>query len=135
MDYMKKGFQKAVKAFRDTLPEVTWYLGGGRTEQHRPEYPKAMMTASQVRKGTATINCSYGHKAKENAENLMQFPQFKAWCDEWDVRKVFLEEVDNPYGEVKQIQIRIYYPTADEIKAMNEELAREELEKFEKEVY
>ena len=134
MDYMKKGFQKAVKAFRDTLPDVTWYLSGGRTELHRPEYPKAMMTAAQIRKGTATINCSYGDKAKGIAESLINFPQFKAWCDEWDIKKVFIETVPNPYGEVMQIQIRIIFPTEEEIKALNEEIAAEELEWAMKEV-
>ena len=131
---MKKDFQKAVKAFRDTLPDVIWHLSGGREELHRPEYPKAMMTSSQIRKGTATINCSYGDKAKETAESLINFPQFKAWCDEWDVKKVFIETVPNPYGEVMQIQIRIIFPTEEEIKKLNEEIAAEELEWVMKEV-
>ena len=102
MDNFKKDFQKAVKAFRDTQPK-------------KREYPKAMMTASQIRKGTATINCSYGTGAMELAEKMMNFPQFKEWCEEWGIKKVYIETVPNPYGEVMQTQIRIIYPTADQM--------------------
>ena len=128
MDNMKKDFQKAVKAFRDTLPDVKWHLSGGREELHRPEYPKAMMTAQQIRKGTATINCSTGHE-----DEMMNFPQFRAWCEEWGIKKVVVEDVRDNYrcGTVKQI--RIYFPTADEIKKLNEEIAAEEMEWAEKE--
>ena len=126
---MKKEFQKAVKAFRDTLPDVTWHLSGGREEIHRPEYPKAMMTSSQIRKGTATINCSTGH-----VEEMMSFPKFTAWCKEWGIKKVAVESVRDPYGSGTIEQIRVYYPTADEIKALNEKLAADEMQWIEKEV-
>lgn len=125
MKDMKKEFQKAVKAFRDTLPDVIWHLSGGIEELHRPEYPKAMMTASQIRKGTATINCMTGH-----VDEMMNFPQFVAWCKEWGIKKVVTEVVKYPYGSGTMKQIRIYFPTADEIKKLNEEIAAEEMQNF-----
>jgi predicted outer membrane repeat protein len=56
---MKKDFQKAVKAFRDG-------------SKYHGEYPKAMMTAQQMRKGTATINGGTinANEAKENGGAL-----------------------------------------------------------------
>lgn len=129
MGNMKKDFQKAVKAFRDTLPDVIWHLSGGREELHRPEYPKAMMTSSQIRKGTATINCMTGH-----VEEMMNFPQFTSWCKEWGIKKVAAESIKNPYTGGTAKQIRVYFPTEEEIKALNAEIAAEEMEWAVKEV-
>ena len=129
MDIMKKDFQKAVKAFRDTLPDVIWHLSGGREELHRPEYPKAMMTSSQIRKGTATINCMTGH-----VDEMMNFPQFIAWCNEWGIKKVVAESIKNPYTGGTAKQIRICFSTEEEIKDLNAKIAAEELQKIEKEV-
>ena len=134
MDNFKKDFQKAVKAFRDTLPDYMGLRWTGtdwaKEKPCRPEYPKAIMTASQIRKGTATINCSYGTGAKELAEKMMNFPQFKEWCEEWGIKKVYIETVPNPYGEVMQIQVRIIFPTEKEIKDLNAEIAAAEMQKF-----
>ena len=105
---MKKDFQNMVKAFRDTLPDVVWISQFGES-LHRPEYPKAMMTEQQMRKGTATINCSYGKNAKERAEAIKTFPAFIAWCESYGIKSVTIETVNNPYGEVMQYQIRVTY--------------------------
>ena len=89
---MKKDFQKVVKMFRDTLPD---YMGGRWTgsgwvydKPCRPEFPKAMMTEQQMRKGTATINLGYAkeEKAKELAESLTTFPPFQTWCESYGAK-------------------------------------------------
>lgn len=105
---MKKDFQKVVKMFRDTLPDVIWISQFGES-LHRPEYPKAMMTESQMRKGTATVNCSYGNGAKEMAEAVKVFPAFVKWCETYGVKTITIETANNPYGEVVQYQIRVTY--------------------------
>ena len=109
MSNMKKDFQKAVKAYRDTLPDVTWYLGGDRTEQHRPEIPKAMMTAQQMRKGTATINCGRGEYGKALAPKVAESEQFVAWCEAYGIKTVQIEIAKEPSYMKPQYQIRVTY--------------------------
>ena len=110
MDSMKKDLQKAVKMFRDSLPDVTYYYSTGEVRCiSKPEYPKAIMTERQMQKGTATINCSYGEKAKETAESVKAFPPFVAWCETYGIKTVTIETVNNPYGSVMQYQIRVTY--------------------------
>lgn len=46
---IKKDFQKTVKEIREDIKKSC--------DQPKLEYPKAMMTGQQIRKGTATINC------------------------------------------------------------------------------
>jgi hypothetical protein len=104
---MKKDFQKVVKAYRDTLPDVTWYLSGGKTEQHRPEIPKAMMTEQQMRKGTATVNCGFGEQSIERAEAVKDYPPFVAWCKTYGIKTVVIERVK--YYDNFQGQIRVTY--------------------------
>ena len=78
---MKKDFQKVVRMFRDTLPDVTNW----RNEPCRPEFPKAMMTEQQMRNGTATINLGYKGEegAKELANKLNAFNPFVTWCESY----------------------------------------------------
>ena len=81
MTNMKKDFQKVVKMFRDTLPDrINW-----RGESCRPEFPKAMMTEQQIRKGTATINLGYVDEAEANevAESMKMFSPFAMWCESY----------------------------------------------------
>lgn len=107
---MKKDLQKVVKAFRDSLPKVTQYYSTGEVRKiASPEYPKAMMTAQQERKGTATINCSYGSKAKERAEAMKAYPPFVKWCESYKIKTVTIETANNAYGSVMQYQIRVTY--------------------------
>ena len=110
MDNMKKNFQKVVKMFRDTLPDVQNYCSGkNEPETVRPEYPKAIMTAAQQRKGTATINCSYGKGAKETAEAMKSFIPFTLWCEAYGIKTVSVETVKSPYCSMMQYQIRVTY--------------------------
>lgn len=89
MTNMKKDFQKVVRMFRDTLPDVTNWRG----EPCRPEFPKAMMTEQQIRKGTATINFGYVDemKAKERTENLKAFNPFATWCESYGATVIGIE--------------------------------------------
>ncbi|MCE5342634.1 MAG: hypothetical protein LLF96_03480 [Eubacteriales bacterium] len=76
---LKKDFQKTVKNFRDTLPDVLNYQ---KCEQ-RPDYPKAMMTSQQMMKGTATVN--FGSNSEGHENNLVAFIEtdaFKKFCEE-----------------------------------------------------
>lgn len=107
---MKKDLQKVVKMFRDDLPKVTQYYSTGEVRKvASPEYPKAMMTAHQEHKGTATINCSYGNGSKEKAESFKAYPPFVKWCESYGIKSVAIETVKIPYGSVVQYQIRVTY--------------------------
>ena len=109
MSDMKKDFQKAVKAYRDTLPDITHYFGGGRTEIGRPELPKAMMTAQQMRKGTATINCGRGDYGKALAPKVVASEQFVAWCEAYGIKTVQIEIAKEASYMKPQYQIRVTY--------------------------
>ena len=106
---MKKDFQKVVKMFRDELPKVTQYYSTGEVRKvASPEYPKAMMTAQQMRKGTATINCDWGDKAKKTAEAFAKYPPFVTWCESYGIKQVITEQVIVG-GRYTQHQIRVMY--------------------------
>jgi hypothetical protein len=92
---MKKDFQKAIKSIRD-----------GQTV--RSEYPKAMMTAQQMRKCTATVNCGSGLNGSKRMAVVAASHYFVEWCITYGVRSVSQEEVANAYGN-PQYQIRVTY--------------------------
>ena len=109
MSNMKKDFQKVVKMFRDDLPDVTYYYSTGEIRKiAKPEYPKAMMTEQQIRKGTATVNCDYGDNAKEVAEAFKEYPPFVTWCESYGIKRVNVEAVKNG-GRYVQYQVRVIY--------------------------
>ena len=85
----KKEFQKAVKAYRDTLPNATRLGLAGGTREVRPEYPKAMLTAKQAEKRTATVKLgqwgNYSDKLNKRVEDLMAFIPFRDWCYQYGV--------------------------------------------------
>ena len=93
---MKKDFQKAVKAFRDS------------TEYHG-EYPKAMMTAYQMRLGTATINCGRAEFGQELAPKVLASEAFKAWCAAYGIKSAEIEIAREASYMKPQYQIRIRY--------------------------
>lgn len=70
MDNMKKDFQRVVKMYRDALPFSGSFARSGRN------FPKAIMTASQVAKRTATVN--FG---SANETHLKQAEEIKAARD------------------------------------------------------
>ena len=110
MENMKKDFQKVVKMFRDEQPNITYYYSTGEVRKiAKPEYPKAMMTASQMRKGTATINCDYGTGSKERAEAITKYAPFIAWCESYGIKTVKIETVNNTYGSVTTYQVRVTF--------------------------
>ena len=99
---MKKDFQKVVRMYRDTLPDVTNW----RNEPCRPEFPKAMMTEQQIRKGTATVNLGYAkeERARELFNGLTAFAPFVVWCESYGATVTGLEL--NPDGRY-QVRIRV----------------------------
>ena len=104
---MKKEFQKVVKAFRDTLPNVRRIASAGGTKDVRPEYPKAMLTARQAEKRTATIN--FGCWADETRLGLRvasfkSFPAFCDWCEKYGAKPNGIERDSWGY-----VSLRIYY--------------------------
>lgn len=108
---MKKDFQKAVKAYRDTLPKVTQYYSTGEVRGvYNPEYPKAMFTEQQARKCTATVNCGWAgnDEAKTRAHNraagLLASKKFVAWCENYGIKSIDFEM--NADGN---LQIRVRY--------------------------
>lgn len=106
---MKKDFQKVVKMFRENLPKVTQYYSTGEVRKvAAPEYPKAMMTAQQERKGTATINFGSGSKAHTNLESFRHYEPFTIWCESYGIKTVTVEQAGNAYGSL-QTQIRVTY--------------------------
>ena len=104
MDTMKKDFQKVVKMFRDSLPDIMGRRWTGenwvRDRPIRPEFPKAMMTKQQMDKGTATIN--FGSAMNEdtipNAVAFKTYPPFVTWCETYGAQVVGIEmNQDNRY--------------------------------------
>jgi len=93
---MKKDFQKAVKAFRDG-------------SKYHGEYPKAMMTAQQMRKGTATINCGRADFGKELAPQVLASEPFVAWCVAYNIKTVQVEIIKEASYMKPQYQIRVTY--------------------------
>ena len=93
---MKKDFQKAVKMFRES------------TEYHG-EHPKAMMTAQQMRKGTATINCGRAEFGEELAPKVIKFPAFVEWCETYGIKTVEIEIAKEASYMKPQYQIRVTY--------------------------
>ena len=109
MTNMKKDFQKVVRMFRDDLPKETQYYSTGEIRKvAAPEYPKAMMTEQQIRKGTATINFGRGKQAQDNVEDFRHFEPFAIWCESYGIKTVTVEQVGNAYGSA-QTQIRVTY--------------------------
>ena len=96
MDNMKKDFQKAVKAFRDG-------------SDYHGEYPKAMMTSQQMRKGTATINCGRAEFGKELAPKVVAHKGFVDWCVAYGIKTVEIEIAKEASYMKPQYQIRVTY--------------------------
>ena len=93
---MKKDFQKAVKMFR----EEHGYNG---------EYPKAMMTAQQMRKGTATINCGRAEFGQNLAPQVKEFAPFIEWCKTYGIKTADIEIAREASYMKPQYQIRVTY--------------------------
>jgi hypothetical protein len=95
---MKKDLQKAIKAFLNA-------------QEKQSEYPKAMMTAQQMRKGTATINCGYDEIGKARAPHVIAFQPFIDWCVAYGIKTVEVESVSGSYSLNcgAQYQIRVTY--------------------------
>ena len=109
MENMKKDFQKVCKMYRDTLPDVpVYYSCGVGKKMERPKYPKAIMTAQQVRKGTATVNCDLGEGAKKTAEAFSKYPPFIEWCESYGIKTVKVEAARNTFG-LTQYQVRVTF--------------------------
>ena len=92
---MKKDLQKAIKAFRDAQDTPS-------------EYPKAIMTAQQVCKGTATINCGLAEKGKNRAPQVVAFAPFVDWYMTYGIKAIEVEVVESAY-RLPQYQIRLTY--------------------------
>jgi len=101
---MKKDFQKAVKMFRDELPDMFCIDLQGREHAVRREYPKAMMTAQQERKKTATVN--FGREGQKDnwtaAEAFMEHPAFVAWLEKYAILSARIETSND-----HNVQIRV----------------------------
>lgn len=79
---LKKDFQKAVKAYRDTLPNVVYTMGSGEHRERRPEYPKAMLTARQAEKHTATVSFGdWANGSEKLAQRIADFKKFGPFVD------------------------------------------------------
>lgn len=106
---MKKDFQKVIKAIRDSLPKVTQYYSTGEIRKvASPEYPKAMMTAQQMRKGTATVNCGSGLPGRNRRATVISNAAFVKWCETYGIKTIYFEEITDAYGGT-QTQIRVTY--------------------------
>jgi hypothetical protein len=92
---MKKDFQKAIKAIRDG-------------QKVPSEYPKAMMTAQQMRKGTATVNCGSGSPGRNRRATVISNAAFVKWCEMYGIKAIDFEEVADGFGGT-QTQIRLTY--------------------------
>lgn len=79
---MKTEYQKLLKEIRTRVFERTTDHSGNC------EYPKPMMTASQMIKGQATVNCGgEWYKAdttKKIAEQVLEDEAFKAWIGKYE---------------------------------------------------
>ena len=96
---MKKDFQKIVKAYRDSKPDIQNWRG----ETCRDEYPKAMLTSQQMAKQTATINFGY-EKATHQAE-LKEFRVSEAFQN--FLKQYDLTDAGQELNQDNNIQIRI----------------------------
>ena len=87
---LKKDFQKAVKAYRDTLPNVRYSMRSGEVREERPEYPKAMLTARQGEKRTATVafGCweAGSEKLQQRVDAFKQFKPFTDLCETYGIK-------------------------------------------------
>lgn len=92
---MKKDFQKVIKAIRDG-------------QKVPSEYPKAMMTAQQMRKNTATVNCGRGLPGRNRRATVISNAAFVKWCETYGIKTIDFEEVTDAYGGT-QTQIRVTY--------------------------
>lgn len=108
---MKKDFQKVVKMFRDSLPDVKGYNWSYQTHKYeecmvRPDFPKAMMTQRQIDIGTATVNFGgdNNEQHKVNAEKFMEYEPFKTWCESYEAKTTKLEVSSD-----KNYQVRINF--------------------------
>lgn len=105
MKAIKKEFQRAVKAYRDTLPDVTHFATGLAV---RPDYPKAMLTARQAAKRTATIYLGYWPNDKKPMQIIMELKNclpFLEWCARYSV--IIADQIErNSWGGVS---LRLYY--------------------------
>lgn len=93
---MKKELQKVIKAFRDAQEEPS-------------SYPKAMMTAQQMRNGTATINCGRTEIGMNRAHEILAFHPFTEWCEAFGVKTVNVEVAQEASYMLPQYQIRVTY--------------------------
>jgi len=103
---MKKDFQKAVKRFRDWLPDDHIKTWDGREITRRPEYPKAMLTSAQISKRTATVNFGRGPAALEDAHRFQQFRPFLDWCETYGAH---LDSIEPELNADSRYQLRVYY--------------------------
>ena len=93
---MKKELQKVIKAFRDEQKEAS-------------AYPKAMMTAQQMRKGTATINCGRSDCGNERSQKVLSYKPFIEWCDANGIKTCEVEIAQEASYMKPQYQIRVTY--------------------------
>ena len=94
----KKAFQKIIKTIRDERPQMKKW--GISEEMMSQEYPKAMMTAVQMGKKTATVNCD---RKKEVVDLVLNDSRFIKLMTE-SKAKALIETNSEGY-----IQIRITY--------------------------
>lgn len=107
---MKKDFQKVIKAIRDSLPKETQYYSTGEIRKvASPEYPKAMMTAQQMRKNTATVNCGYGLPGENRIAIVLSSVAFIKWCEMYGIKSIDFETVQEASYVEPHYQIRINY--------------------------
>ena len=96
MTEIKKELAKAVKEIRDSYDEP----------DRLQKYPKLMMTAVQMAKGTATINCGYhSHSGEDNekAERILSNPTIN------ELLKKYNGTMKKEKGSEETWQIRINY--------------------------
>lgn len=97
---MKKDFQKVIKAIREDITPAR----NGR----KPEYPKPMMTMSQMEKSTATVNCGgewFGIESTKKMSNaVMQDARFTNFLAKWNASAAVEQETNS-----HAFQIRINY--------------------------
>lgn len=94
---VKKEFQKVIAAIRKEL----------NTEAGKDyEYPKAMMTAAQRKKDTATVNCGGSFTRRDR---VMAHPAFIAFCEKHNATA---EAERITYGTYTQHQLRLRFQEA-----------------------
>ena len=102
---IKKDLQKTVKSIRDELNAAKGEAGKKRCLAN--EIPKAMMTAAQMEKGTATVNCGAGWfnatQTGDLASKVYNSPYFK----EFLTRANATAKIESVAGSAGQV--RIYY--------------------------